>query len=279
MSSTWKRLVDGSDGGDDIKQAIVALWDGLAGDYDSAWAHGLKTGREKRAWSDLLTRLLPLDPPLRILDVGCGTGFLSLLLAEAGHAVVGLDLSEPMLEVARRAATDRSLPVEFVQGDAENPTRSLGGFDAVVSRHLLWTLPSPQQGLLAWIGLLSPGGRVLAIDGFWSSKRVTDKAMAATGRVLRRLADGRQHGDNDYEPEVAARLPLRDLTELAPVRELFTASGLVDVATEPLTTIDRVERSVMPVRYRLALRHRRYLVHGRLPADGPELSKLRQAPR
>jgi ubiquinone/menaquinone biosynthesis C-methylase UbiE len=261
--------VDGSDGGDDLKQAIVALWDGLADDYDSAWAHGLRTDKEKRAWSDLLTRLLPPDRPLRILDVGCGTGFLSFLLAEAGHTVVGLDLSEAMLGVARRAAADRALPVTFVQGDAESPALSLGSFDAVVSRHLLWTLPSPQQGLHAWIGLLSPGGQVLAIDGFWSPKRVTDKAMAATGRVLRRLANGRQRGGSGYAPEVAARLPLHDLTELAPARELFTASGLVGVAAEPLTTIDRVERSVMPMRHRLALRHHRYLVHGRLPEGGP----------
>lgn len=279
MGSTWKRPVDGSDGGDDIKQAIVALWDGLADDYDSQWAHGLRTEKERRAWSDLLTRLLPPDPPLRILDVGCGTGFLSFLLAGAGHTVVGLDLSEAMLEMARRTAASRALPVTFVQGDAERPALSLGSFDAVVSRHLLWTLPSPQQGLHAWIGLLSPGGRVLAIDGFWSPKRVADKVMATPGRLLRWLANGRRHGNSDYAPEIVARLPLRDLTELEPVRELFTASGLVGVAAEPLTTIDRVERSVMPMRYRLSLRHRRYLVHGRLPEESPEFEKPPRAAR
>src|SRR5258707_13647115 len=79
------------------KTDLVAIWGHAPEEYDQAWAHGLRTVEEREAWSGLLARLLPPDPPLRILDVGCGTGFLALLLAEAGHAGVGPDLSEAML--------------------------------------------------------------------------------------------------------------------------------------------------------------------------------------
>lgn len=89
---------------------------------------------------------LPVEPRRTILDVSCGTGFLSLLLAELGHFVVGLDLTEGMLEVHRRQARARGLDITMVRGDAEDPPPGLGSFDAVVPRHLLWTLLRPQRG-------------------------------------------------------------------------------------------------------------------------------------
>ncbi|HEY2666433.1 MAG TPA: class I SAM-dependent methyltransferase [Actinomycetota bacterium] len=249
------------------KTDLVAIWGHAAEEYDQAWAHGLRTEKEREAWTGLLARLLPPDPPLRILDVGCGTGFLALLLAEAGHAVVGLDLSEAMLAVARREVARRGLTVELVLGDAEDPPGRSGTFDAVVSRHLLWTLPDPARAVRAWKDLVVPGGRVLAIDGLWQGVGVRDRLAMLTARLLERVMPRGDRGDGGPGP-AGERLPLQDLTSVEPAREVFLQAGLTGVTAELLASLDAVERSVMPLRERLELRHRRYLVQGAAPAQG-----------
>lgn len=66
----------------------------------------------------------------RILDLACGTGIPTLELAERGYDVIGLDLHEEMLKVARRKAEERGLDVEFFQGDALEITFE-NEFDAI----------------------------------------------------------------------------------------------------------------------------------------------------
>jgi SAM-dependent methyltransferase len=248
-----------------VKAAITAAWDRGASGYDSNWGHGLKTEAEREAWLRLLARLLPPTSPVRILDVGCGTGFLTLLLSELGHDVVGLDLSEGMLDQARSAARDRGLTPAFCAGDAESPP-DLEPFDVVISRHVLWTLLHPEQAVTAWAALVPPGGRVLAIDGLWHLTRPADRALNTAGRVMEWIQSGRSdhHG---YPAETRDRLPLQRLRDLDPVRNVFRRAGLVEVMAEELAWIDDVERRVAPVAVRLKQRWRRYLIEGRRPAD------------
>ncbi len=67
-----------------------------------------------------------------ILDLGCGTGGHTLILAERGYEVTGIDLSQGMLEIARKKAKERKLNVEFIQGDIRNMELNQK-FDAVIS--------------------------------------------------------------------------------------------------------------------------------------------------
>jgi len=55
---------------------------------------------------------------LRVADIGCGAGTQSLLWAELGHSVTGLDVNAPLVEVARRRAMDRGLSIDFRVGSA-----------------------------------------------------------------------------------------------------------------------------------------------------------------
>lgn len=67
-----------------------------------------------------------------ILDLGCGTGGHTLILAEKGYKVAGIDLSEEMLEISRKKARKGELNIEFIEGDIRNI--ELGQkFDAVIS--------------------------------------------------------------------------------------------------------------------------------------------------
>jgi CBS domain-containing protein/ubiquinone/menaquinone biosynthesis C-methylase UbiE len=80
---------------------------------------------------DFMVKTLNLPPHSAILDLGCGTGRHSLALGERGFQVVGVDLSEALLAVARREGEQRWFPIEFVQGDMRDlPYRN--AFDAVL---------------------------------------------------------------------------------------------------------------------------------------------------
>lgn len=104
----------------------------------------------------LLPRLPP--GPASVVDLGCGTGSLTALPAEAGYRAGGLDLSERMLSPARAKAPG----IDFRQGDAANPP---GTFDVVLARHVLWALPDPAAALDRWRALLKPNGRLVLIEG------------------------------------------------------------------------------------------------------------------
>jgi len=71
--------------------------------------------------------------PIRtILDLGCGTGGHSLILAERGYRVTGVDFSEKMLEIGRDKAKEKEMSVEFLQGDIGNLNLN-GKFDAAIA--------------------------------------------------------------------------------------------------------------------------------------------------
>jgi ubiquinone/menaquinone biosynthesis C-methylase UbiE len=101
-----------------IKDTIKQNWDESSKKYDQSPGHGIHTEKEKEAWKNLLT-LAVGSGKQRILDVGTGTGAMAMVLAEMGHDVTGIDLSEGMLNRAKEKAKQTSLPVEFKIGDAE----------------------------------------------------------------------------------------------------------------------------------------------------------------
>jgi SAM-dependent methyltransferase len=224
---------------------IRQTWDAAADSYDSLWGHGLKTDLEAKAWSALLARLFPPDEPIEIIDIGFGTGVLSLLLAELGHKVVGLDLSEEMLRVCQAAADARRLTgLRLLVGQAERPPMGIGPADAVISRHVLWTLPRPEAAVKAWVELTKPGGRVIGLDGLWSGETAF----------------------RHYPSDIDMCLPFRHVRSLDPARNLWRRAGLVDVMAEELSWIDQVEQSQMPEdQWATYKDHAWYLVEGTRP--------------
>ena len=98
---------------------------------------------------------------------GLGTGSLSLLLAEAGHQVTGVDLAPGMVEQARAKLTTAGHTATFLVGDAAVPPTGEQTFDMVLARHLLWTLPDPHAALREWTSRLRPEGRLVLVEGRW----------------------------------------------------------------------------------------------------------------
>lgn len=153
--------------------ATREYWDGQAADFDREADHGLLDPGVRRAWAELILPLIS-QPGSEVADLGCGTGSLSVLLAEAGHRIRGLDLSGRMVAAARAkaaAAASAGLPaaVEFLQGDASEPPYPPASCDVVLVRHVLWALPDPDAALGRWTRLLRTPGTMLLVEGLWGT--------------------------------------------------------------------------------------------------------------
>ncbi len=145
---------------------VAAVWDAEALVFDAEAHHSLADPVMRAAWWDGLAPLLP-PPPASIADLGCGTGTLAVLLAEHGYDIVGLDLSPRMIGLARAKAERHHVAVRFEIGDAADPR--IPAVDVILTRHVLWALPEPARALERWAALLAPGGRLVLVEGLWST--------------------------------------------------------------------------------------------------------------
>jgi SAM-dependent methyltransferase len=102
---------------------------------------------------------------MRVLDVGCGRGDVSLLVARlvgSQGAVLGVDRDARALEMARERVREAAVSnVTFTQGDVATLGAELGVFDAAVGRRVLMYLPDPVRALRRIIRVLRPGARVV----------------------------------------------------------------------------------------------------------------------
>jgi ubiquinone/menaquinone biosynthesis C-methylase UbiE len=195
---------------EDVKQAVQAYWNERADTYDNDSHHALQSEEQRDAWLSVL-RAWTGDSSERILDVGCGTGVISLLLADLGHDVTGVDYSTEMLEQAREKRQQTDHAVEFRVGDAESLDEPDDGYDLVTARHLIWTLPNPSRAVREWRRVVEPGGRIVLIEGHWDFSEPFD----------------------GYE-RIHEDLPLYDGRPPEELSEILRQGGLENVTHEPL---------------------------------------------
>lgn len=191
-------------------------WDGRAATFDEEPDHGLRDPEVRAAWAARLRAWLP-GRPGDVLDLGCGTGSLSLLAAEQGHRVTGVDRSPAMVALAREKLAGRD--AVFLVGDAAAPPVGEARYGAVLVRHVLWTLPEPDRALRHWRDLLRPGGRLVLVEGVWGTvspvgipaDRLTTLLAPLTGRVsLERLSGDRALWGRDVDDERYAVVAVPD---------------------------------------------------------------------
>jgi SAM-dependent methyltransferase len=120
----------------------------------------LRARAERSEFVRLLDRAIPDDA--RILDLGCGTGQMSLYLARGRRVVIGADLTRASLRLgaaaARRFRLDR---VQFVETDLQRPGLRKGSFDVVYSSGVLHHTPDPRASFAAVAQLARPGGTIV----------------------------------------------------------------------------------------------------------------------
>lgn len=139
-----------------------------------------------RASHEAMLRFSQVQPSDRVLEVACGPGFVALLFAERAREVVGLDLTEALLEKARRRQQERGLQnVQFVAGDAEQLPFPDGSFSIVACHKAFHHFTHPERVLREIYRVLVPGGRLVLGDTISSD----DPQKNALHNHIERLRD------------------------------------------------------------------------------------------
>ncbi|HTE84430.1 MAG TPA: methyltransferase domain-containing protein [Dehalococcoidia bacterium] len=228
-----------------VKAQVAAHWNQRAATFDDESDHIIHTAGERVAWDRMLDIVLAGRQRQDALDAGCGTGFLALELAQRGHRVTGIDFAPAMVERARRKAK-RGLEVRFEEGDAEELPFDAGSFDLVVSRHLLWTLPHPEEAIDEWIRVLRPDGRLMIVDGQFNKGGTRPPRMYEYAAIAERLPfiGGRPRGE---------------------IEALLGAHGLVDVTGDSFEDLVAAQEQRARDEGREVRPHDRYAVWGDVP--------------
>ena len=177
-----------------IEEAIAQYWDGRATSYSNNVRSELGDDRGD-SWRRVLERESSShiaaahveSRPARVLDLGCGPGFFSILFAEMGCKVDAIDASDEMLTRARMNAEARGFgdAISFFQGDVTALPFEEGTFDIAASRNLMWLMRDPETAYAEWMRVLRPGGKLVLFDANWYLYLFNEEI------------DARRHADQD----------------------------------------------------------------------------------
>jgi SAM-dependent methyltransferase len=186
---------------------------------------------------DLLLERAAVGRGEAVLDIGCGCGATSVAAAVAagsGGAVVGLDLSEPMLEVAHRRASVAGLSqLRFSHGDAQ--THALGRiFDVAISRFGTMFFDDPTAAFANVARHLRPGGRLCIAT--WQPL-VANEWLTVPGAALLQFGTLPEPTGEDTSGMFAQADPMT-------VRAVLAAAGFVDIDSTPETVPIRLGATI-----------------------------------
>lgn len=189
---------------------IVGHWNQDAQNYGNIIDEELRSFR-KEAWKKIFVENWPQGGN-DVLDLGCGPGFFSILLAEMGMQVTGIDCAENMVALARENARKWDVSAEFLLMECEKLCFPENSFDVIVSRNVTWTMQIPETVYQSCRKLLRPGGKLMVFDANWY-RHLLDPELAAEVRkrykqcikIYGDAFEGDQELTGKFSPEV---LPL-----------------------------------------------------------------------
>ena len=147
----------------DAKRFIEDYWTRRSPEFKKLRREELRSEKNE-LWRQEICSHFPPGKALKILDIGCGSGFYAILLGKQGYDVTGIDLTESMIADAKALAEEEKCRVRFLIMDAEKLQFPDASFDAVVSRNVTWNLPHPEQAYAEWVRILKKGGILLNYD-------------------------------------------------------------------------------------------------------------------
>lgn len=137
---------------------VSGMFDRVAAGYDRT--NDILSLGAAPQWRRATRRALRITPGMRILDVACGTGTVTRVLADAGAQVTGLDFSHGMIAAAR----ERHPHLEFIQGDATALPFADASFDATTVSFGIRNVQQPQLALREMRRVTRPGGHIVVCE-------------------------------------------------------------------------------------------------------------------
>ena len=147
------------------KAQVAEMFDNIASKYDFL-NHFLSMGIDK-GWRRKAIREVAEVKPTTILDVATGTGDLAIAAVSTGPKnIIGVDISEGMLEVGRKKLTEHGLQdrVELQYGDSEHLPFETGSFDVVMCAYGVRNFENLEAGLKEMHRVIRPGGKVVILE-------------------------------------------------------------------------------------------------------------------
>ena len=180
----------------DAEEITIDYWTRSAKGYKKHVEESFN-GEEEERWLGFILSRAPEKRRLRILDIGTGPGFFTIILNRAGHECVGIDATEAMIEAARDNAKNQGVKATFRLMNADDLDFPDGSFDLVVSRNVTWTLPDMEQCYREWRRVLAPGGVVLVVDANYYCNQFDDAERKEYLRLMRQdILEGTMHDDD-----------------------------------------------------------------------------------
>lgn len=161
-----KKITPYKDSSEGKKKQVEQMFDTISENYDGL-NRVISLGSDI-SWRKKVVRWVAKTNPHNILDIATGTGDLALQFAEKTDAeeIVGLDLSEGMLSVARKKAAGKSFSkkIEFVKGDSEALPFEDDSFDAITVSFGIRNFENLEKGLSEILRVLRPGGIFVILE-------------------------------------------------------------------------------------------------------------------
>ncbi len=179
-----------------IKHRVAHYWSHRAEAFETQRLREYESAKRER-WLREFGKYLPQGRPLRVLDIGTGTGFFACMLAAEGHETVGIDLTPEMVEHAEHMAAVLGLDARFLQMDAEEPEFPEESFDVLVTRNLTWTLPHIARAYREWYRILKPGGVLINFDADYYTALENEEEPELPENHAHKLVPDYLHAEND----------------------------------------------------------------------------------
>ena len=145
------------------KNFVVQMFNDIAPTYDKL--NHLLSLNVDRSWRRKAVRRIMESQPQRLVDIACGTGDFAIALAKAGiPEVIGVDISEGMLEVGRQKVAAEGLQIELRVDDSEALSFADDSVDAVSVAFGVRNFEHLQQGLDEMHRVIRPGGMVCVLE-------------------------------------------------------------------------------------------------------------------
>jgi SAM-dependent methyltransferase len=202
----------------------IAYWNGDVGKRWAAQQTRLDT--MLAPISDAILTTANAKPGERVLDVGCGCGDTSIKLAKHGAHVTGIDVSAPMLALAKRRAQETNAAVTFTEADAAAQKFDTHGFDLLFSRFGVMFFANPDEAFANMRKALKPGGRTAFVC--WRDWRENEWVRVPIMAVRPHVPPQPQLGPEDPGPFAFA--------DPARVRRILANGGFDVITLKPFDT-------------------------------------------